>query len=145
MKNEKTKIPIWFWVVSIFFLLWNLMGVLSFFAHTFISDEALAELPANERALYGEYPLWTSIVFAIAVLTGFIGNVGLVLKRKWSKTTFIISLLAIIPQMIHNVFFTKSIEVYGTAQTVTMPALVVVFGIFLVWFSILGIKKDWLK
>ena len=35
MENGKIKIPIWFWVVTIFYLLWNIMGVLSFFVHTF--------------------------------------------------------------------------------------------------------------
>lgn len=145
MNYEKTKIPIWFWVVSIFFLLWNIMGLFSFLAHTFISNEALAELPLNERELYGEYPLWTTIVFAIAVIAGMIGAVGLVLKKKWSKMAFIISLLAIIPQMIHNVFFTKAIEVYGAVEAVTMPSLVVVIGFFLLWFSMLAIKKHWLN
>lgn len=145
MEHEKTKIPMWFWLVSIFFLLWNIMGVFSFLAHTFISNEALAELPLNERELYGEYPLWTTIVFAIAVFTGIIGAIGLVMKKKWSKMAFVISLLAIIPQMIHNVFFTKAIEVYGAVEAVTMPVLVVISGLFLVWFSMLAIKKYWLK
>lgn len=145
MEHEKIKIPIWFWVVSIFFLLWNTMGVFSFLAHTFISNEALAELPSNERELYGEYPLWTTIVFAIAVIAGMIGAIGLVWKKRWSKMAFVISLLAIIPQMIHNVFFTKAIEVYGVVEAVTMPALVVLFGLFLVWFSMLANRKHWLK
>ena len=145
MEQKKPKIPMWFWIVSIFLLLWNIMGVFSFLAHTFISNEALAELPSNERELYSEYPLWTTIVFAIAVIAGLIGTIGLVLKKKWSKMAFIISLLAIIPQMIHNVFFTKSIEVYGAVEAATMPALVVIFGLFLVWFSMLGIRKQWLK
>lgn len=121
------------------------MGVFSFLAHTFISNEALAELSSNERELYSDYPLWTTIVFAIAVSFGMIGAIGLILRKKWSKVAFIISLFAIIPQMIHTIFYTKSIEVYGTVEAVTMPALVVVFGLFLVWFSMLGIKKHWLK
>lgn len=121
------------------------MGVLSFFEHTFISEEALAKLPQKERELYGDYPLWTTIVFAIAVFFGFFGSLGVVLKKKWAKPAFIISLCAIIPQMIHNVFFTKSIDVYGPGQAATMPVMVVVFGIFLVWFSNFAIKKNWLK
>ena len=145
MIHEKSKIPTWFWVVAVFFLLWNIMGVFSFLAHTFISNEALAELSSNERELYSDYPLWTTIVFAIAVSFGMIGAIGLILRKKWSKVAFIISLFAIIPQMIHTIFYTKSIEVYGTVEAVTMPALVVVFGLFLVWFSTLGIKKHWLK
>lgn len=145
MEKFKTKIPMWFWVVTIFFILWNIMGVFSFFAHTFISEEALMKLPTKERELYDSYPLWTTIVFAIAVISGFIGSLGLVLKKKWTKTAFIISLIAVTPQMLHNVFFTKSIDIYGMAQAITMPVLVVAFGIFLVWFSVFGIKKKWLK
>lgn len=145
MENAKIKIPVWFWVIAIFFLLWNIMGVFSFYAHTFISEEALAALPANERELYGDYPIWTTIVFAIAVFFGLFGSIGLLLKKKWSKIAFIISLCAIIPQMIHNVFFTKSMDVYGPAQTAIMPILVVVFGFLLVWFSHYSIKSKWLK
>lgn len=142
---ENIKIPKWFWVVAIFFLLWNILGVLSFFTHTFISEEALALLPEKERELYGDYPIWTTVVFAIAVFFGLFGSLGLLLKRKWSKLAFIISICAIIPQMIHNVFFTKSMEVYGPGQAATMPIMVVVFGIFLIWFSNYSINKNWLK
>tara|TARA_R110002153_G_scaffold207409_3_gene360242 strand:+ start:1186 stop:1623 length:438 start_codon:yes stop_codon:yes gene_type:complete len=145
MENEKMKIPKWFWVVAIFFLLWNIMGVLSFFAHTFISEEALAALPDNEKELYGDYPIWTTIVFAIAVFFGLFGSLGLLLKKRWSKLAFIISLCAIIPQMIHNVFFTKSMDVYGPGQAATMPIMVVVSGFFLIWFSKYAINQNWLK
>lgn len=145
MENGKIKLPVWFWIVAAFSLLWNLLGVVSFFMHVFISQEALDALSVAERDLYHSYPLWTNIVFAIAVFFGFAGSLGLVLKKKWSKMAFIISLIAIVPQMIHNVFVTKSIEVYGLAQAVTMPILVVVFGILLVWFSSFAINKKWLK
>lgn len=145
MENGKIKLPVWFWIVAAFSLLWNLLGVVSFFMHVFISQEALDALSVAERDLYHSYPLWTNIVFAIAVFFGFAGSLGLVLKKKWSKMAFIISLIAIVPQMIHNVFVTKSIEVYGLAQAVTMPILVVVFGILLVWFSSFSINKNWLK
>ena len=145
MTNQKVKSPIWFWIAATFFLLWNFMGVLSFFAHTFITPEALALLPQNERELYGEYPIWTTIIFAIAVFFGLFGSFALLLKKKWAKLAFIISLCAIIPQMIHNVFFTKSMAVYGPAQAATMPIMVVVLGLFLVWFSNFAIKQNWLK
>ncbi|MFD1014880.1 hypothetical protein [Winogradskyella rapida] len=144
MNNTTLNRPLWFAIVAIVLLIWNALGIFSFFAHTFISDEALAALPAEESALYGAYPFWTTVIFAIAVATGFIGALGLVLKKAWSKKAFIISLLAIIPQMIHNVFFTDAIAVYGTAEAVTMPILVVLLAIFALWFSSYGIKKGWL-
>jgi hypothetical protein len=145
MENIKTKTPIWFWALSVFFLLWNIMGVLSFFAHTFISEEALAELSEKERELYNDYPIWTTIVFAVAVFCGLLGSLGLLFKKKWSILAFIFSLSAIIPQMIYNVFFTNSIDVYGLGQAITMPIMVVIFGVFLVWFSNFTSKKNWLN
>ena len=144
MTTSSTKIPIWFWIVTIFMLLWNIMGVMTFFQYMFISDETLAAMPDNERALYGEYPMWTNIVFAMAVFGGTMGSIGLLLKKKWARTMFIISLIGIIPQMIHNVFMTGSMEVYGPGSLI-MPILVVVLGIFLLWFANYSIKKNWLS
>ena len=143
--STQIKIPKWFWVLAVIFLLWNIMGILSFFGHTFINEEALAKLPDNERALYKDYPFWTTIIFAIATFGGLIGSIGLIQKRKWSKLFFIISFFAIVPQMIHNVFFTKSTEVYGTAQAITMTVLLVLIGAILIWFSNYSIKESWLK
>jgi hypothetical protein len=143
MENQETTIPKWYWAVAVFFLLWNLMGLGSFFQHTFITDEALAALPSAERDLYNSYPIWTTVVFAIAVFGGTIGSIGLVMKKKWAKTAFIASLVAIIPQMTHNLFFTRAREVYGPGTEI-MPILVIVFGVLLVWFSAFSIKKNWL-
>ncbi len=145
METSKTKAPNWYLVVAVILLLWNLMGLLSFFAHVFITDEVLASLPEQERQLYDEYPLWTNLIFAIAVFTGFAGAIGLMVKKKWARLAFILSLCAIVPQMIHNLFFTKSMEVYGTAEAVSMPIIVVVFGILSIWFTNYSIKKNWLN
>lgn len=144
MEDQKTNVPTWYWVVAIFFLLWNLMGIGSFYMHVFISEEALLALPVEERDLYSSYPLWTNIVFAIAVFGGTLGSIGLLMRKKWAKTAFIVSLLAIIPQMIHNLYFTDAREVYGPGTEV-MPIMVIVFGFFLIWFSSYGIKKGWLN
>ncbi len=145
MEKRNVKLPIWFWIVAVVFLLWNIIGVMSFVGHTFITEEAISKLPSAERELYESYPQWATIVFAIAVFFGITGSLGLILKQKWCKMAFIISLFAIIIQMSHNVFFTKSIAVYGLAQAITMPILLVVIGTFLVWFSKYSSHKGWLK
>jgi len=46
--------------------------------------------------------------------------------------------------MTHNVFFTGSMEVYGAAQAVTMPILVVLFGLLAFLFAKNGVRKSWL-
>ena len=141
----KTKSPLWFWLVSILILLWNIIGVISFFAHVYVSKFGLQELPSAQQALYAEFSLWTYIIFALAVSTGFFGSVGLLLRKHWSYSMFILSMLAIIPQMIHNVFFTSSIEVFGLTQSITMPIHVIIFGAFLIWFSKRSVYSNWYR
>lgn len=138
------KAPSWFKVVSIFLFIWNILGLLSFFTHVFITDEMIATYSEAEQNLYTEYPLWTNIVFAVATITGFLGALLLLIKKKIAKTLFLISLLAIIPQMIHNLFFTSSIEVYGAIEAFLMPLIVIVLGILSIYISHVGNKKDWL-
>lgn len=144
MENHSIKVPTWYWVVAIFFLLWNLMGVGSFFSQVLMTDEMMALLPEAEQELYTSYPFWTYIAFAIAVFGGTVGCIGLLLRKKWAKTAFIISLVAIIPQMTYGIFFTKTAEVYGAAA-MFMPVMIVVVGFFLVWYAGACIKRGWLN
>ncbi len=144
MNTKNLKIPVWFWALSVIILLWNIMGVMSFFMHTMVSEETLQSLPTNERELYGKFPLWTKIVFAIAVFGGLLGSISLLLRKKSAKALFILSLIAVIIQMYHNLFMTNSIEVYGQEAWV-MPIMVVLFGILSVWFTTYCTKRDLLN
>ena len=145
METTSAKVPTSFWIVSIIFLLWNLMGVMSFYMHVFISDEAIAALPEAEAAMYAEYPLWTDIAFAVAVIGGLLASIGLLMRQKGVRFLASISLVAIIIQMTHNVFFTSAMEVYGVAQAVTMPILVVILGALLLWYAGRAKDRGWLR
>jgi hypothetical protein len=145
MSETNTKIPIWYWIVATVLLIWNLMGIASFYMHVFISDEALAALPENEAALMGEYPMWTSIVFAIAVFGGALGTLGLLMKRKWAKELLVISLIAILIQMSHSLFMTEAMVVYGAAQALTMPILVILIAIYEVTLANKAIRNGWIS
>lgn len=144
MINQSIKVPAWYWIVAVIFLLWNLMGVGSFFAHVFISEEALAAMPTAEQELFKSYPFWTYIVFAIAVFGGTIGSIGLLMRKKWAKLAFIISLVGIVPQMTYGIFFTNTSEVYGTTA-MAMPVMIVVVGFFLVWYAESVTNRGWLR
>jgi hypothetical protein len=145
MENKSIKMPGWYLILSVLFLLWNLMGVASFYQHIAISNspEALAALPANEAELYGKYPLWTHVAFAISVISGVLGCMGLLMKKKWARPVFVVSLISILAQMAHSLLVAKATEVYGPGAVV-MPVLVILIGAFLVWFADYGIKKRWL-
>ena len=129
-----SKAPVSFWIITIIMVLWNLMGVFSFFFHTMIGEEQLAAMDPAEAALYDQYPMWINVMFAIAVFGGTVGCIGLLMRKAWSKMAFQISLVGIIIQFTHNMFFTDTIAVYGPTSWI-MPILVTLIGIFLIWFS----------
>ncbi|MGB1102042.1 MAG: hypothetical protein ACPG21_00295 [Crocinitomicaceae bacterium] len=142
--HAKHKAPIWFLIVTVLLICWNLIGVLSFYTHIMmINDPSILNDPALE-ILYTQYPTWTTIIFALASISGIAAAILMAMKRRIAKFIFVISLIAVIMQMTHNLFMTDSIEYLG-AQAAILPTLVVIVGIFSVWLSSFADRKKWLR
>lgn len=82
MTSTAVKPPIWFWVVSILGLLWNLSGVYSYLSSTFNQTEMLEAMNQAQRELFEAMPTWANVAFAIAVLLGVLASIGLLLRKK---------------------------------------------------------------
>lgn len=134
MSETKSKSPKGFWIIGIVALLWNLMGVASYLQQAYMTEEALAALPAEQQALYENVPAWVTGAFALAVFGGLLGCILLLMKKKLATLLFIISLISVLAQMSYNFFMTDAVEVMG-AMAIFMPVLVIVISIFLVWYS----------
>lgn len=145
MNKQLSEIPAWFtWVVTIG-LVWNLLGLMSFVAHLMTTPESLAAtMPEPEAALYLNYPLWATYSFGIAVITGTLGCVLLLLKQGWAFWLFLISLVAMLIQNYHAFILVDSYRVFG-AGSLTVPILVLVVGLYLMWLSHRGNRQGWLK
>ncbi|MCX7549544.1 hypothetical protein [Xanthomarina sp. F2636L] len=145
MTNISTnKPPIWFWIVSIIALIWNLMGVIVYIGQAYMTDAELADLSATEQTLYNNIPVWVTIAFAIAVFGGTLASIALLLRKKLSLKLFIISLLGIITQLAYNLFISDAMKVYGP-EGLIMPIMVLIIGIYLIMFSNRCISKKWIS
>jgi hypothetical protein len=132
--TESHQLIKWLKGISIFAIIWNLMGVSAYLMQAFMTDEAIAALPEAERALYSNIPTWYTAAFAIAVFAGLLASVLLLLKKRFSTSLFMISLIAILVQMYYNFFISKAMEVYGSSHAI-MPILVIIFAFFFLWYS----------
>jgi hypothetical protein len=132
--TTSVKPPTSFWIVASVALVWNLLGVIAYLGTVMMTPEALAALPAEQQALIASTPKWATAAFAIAVWGGTLGCVLLLLRKKWATTVLIISFLGIVMQMVHAFFIANSIEVYGPGGMI-MPAMVLIIGAWLVWYS----------
>ncbi|WP_047245372.1 hypothetical protein [Maribacter thermophilus] len=143
--NTETKIkpPMWFWIVSIVALLWNLIGVVSYLGQAFMTDEDLALLSEAERELIETQPAWVTAAFALAVWGGTLGCIFLLLRKKWAKPVFIISLIGILAQFGYSLLLSNNMDVYG-ASAVVFPIIIIVVGVLLLLFANASIRKQWL-
>ncbi|WP_074406287.1 MULTISPECIES: hypothetical protein [Aquimarina] len=137
--ETKTKTPVWFWIISVLALLWNIMGVMAYIGQAFMTDEVLATLPEGEQNFYNNTPAWVTAAFAIAVFAGTLGCLALLLRKKWASPLLLLSLIAVIAQATYNFFLQDYVALSG--NRVIMPIIVIVVAIFLVWFSRNSIAK----
>jgi hypothetical protein len=140
---SKTKPPVWFWIISVIALLWNAMGVNAYIQQAYKTDSFKAMYTEEQLDMIANTPAWATAAFAVAVFGGILGSLGLLLRKKWAKSLFILSLLGIIVQMTYNLFISKAMEVYGPGAVI-MPILVLFVGVFLLWYSKKAIAKKWL-
>lgn len=142
--TNSTKPPMWFWVVAILALTWNLMGVSAYLQQTMASDDLLSKMEKAVSDLINQRPAWATAAFAIAVWGGAFGSLLLLLRKKLAHLIFIASLAGIIVQMCYNYFMAKSVADYGPGDHV-MSVMILGFGIYLVFFAKKGIAAKWLK
>ena len=77
-----------FWVISSIALVWNLMGVFNYLDQAFMTNKVLEVLPKEQQILYQDVPAWVTAAFAIAVFSGTLGSLLLLLKKKIATTQF---------------------------------------------------------
>lgn len=139
-----TAPPRYFWVIGVLMLLWNVLGIAAFAMDATISAEALAEMPAAQRALYEDVPVWATGAYGVAVFSGTLGCVALLLRRRAATPLFAISLAAVIVQMSHAFIVSDTLEVMGPAS-IAMPIVITVIAVFLIWFSRFSTQREWLR
>ncbi len=138
------KLPIWFWIVSVVALVWNLLGAMAFVMQLTMSDEAKAQLPELEQAMYASAPSWYMPAFCFAAMAGVLGCVCLLLRKRFALTLFLMSMVGIIAQQIYMFVLSdigKSMNGGQLGMTLSIP----VVGVLLIWFARSSVAKNWLR
>ena len=133
-----------FWVISSIALVWNLMGVFNYLDQAFMTDKVLETLPKEQQILYQDVPAWVTAAFAIAVFSGTLGSLLLLLKKKNASTFFIISFLGIMGQMSYRLLIDQNSDSYGP-MGIAMPIMIIAFGGYLIWYSRKANEHRWLS
>ena len=133
-----------FYVISSMALVWNLMGVFNYLGQVLMSDEVLASLPKDQQLLYQDVPAWVTAAFAVAVFSGTLGAVFLLLKKKVASTFFILSFIGIVTQMSYGLLLDEKTDNYGPLGLL-MPLIIIAVGAYLIWYSKKAKENRWLS
>lgn len=137
---NKSNVHWSFWLISVFMLIWNVMGCINFFFQ--MNPEMISSYRENEQAIIQGRPVWATVAFAIAVFGGAFGCLLLMLKKSVAFYMFIASLLGVVVITAH----TLSIDInFGTGEIIGIIFMPLAVAAFLIWYSKYTESKGWLN
>lgn len=134
-----------FRLVAVLALAWNLIGFAMFWMQMNMTPEQLAELTEGQRKVNALMPQWLWWIDGIAVGTGVIASILLIMRKKLSVAFFMISLVAIVVLFSSGMVITDMIQNVGATEALTMPITVTVIAIALLWYARRANAKGWLS
>lgn len=130
-----------FWLISYCLLAWGLAyaGLVAFSFFVATPDDAAALVAEGViKPEYADYiaaiPAWVIGVTLLAAITRVLGAMGLVARRAWAFTYYVISLLCVVIIMFRGFVLADVASVIRTSQ-IGVEILFLVLSIFAVWFS----------
>ncbi len=138
------RAPPWFWIVTLLLLLWQAMGLLSFYEHVTNGAEAMGAVPSDyDRQLIASLPRWYDWVYAVATWGGLAAGIALVLRRAIAVPLAIVSLAAIVV-MFGWMFLATDIIAMKGWWTTYFPAAIFAIGAFTLWFAMTAKARGWI-
>jgi hypothetical protein len=135
---SETKKPHWsFWFVCILALIWSMTGCMNFIMQMY--PDMLANYPKSAQSLIATRPIWATLAFAIAVFGSLIADVLLMLRKSIAYYFFLTSLIGIFVTNIHTIQAGYDIKIWVGSL------MLLVIGLFLVWYTKTVKQKNWIK
>ena len=137
-------VPGWYWAVAAAALLWEAMGCYAYLTQVSMDSAALAQLPAEQREIWAAMPGWAVGAYAVAVWSGLLGAVGLLLRRRWAVLAFAASLAGVVAQFGWTFLATNILTTMGGSAAI-FPAFIFAVAALFLWFSSLAKNRGWLR
>lgn len=141
---QAAKRPVWFQVVSVLAVLWNLFGLWSFYYHVTATTDVIATWPEVQRQIEAVTPRWIFVPFAIATIGGTLGSLGLLLGRRWAVPALLLSLLAIIVQFGAYYLLTPTWSLTGMGGAM-LPICIGLIGLGLWLLGRKAAARGWIR
>lgn len=144
MSSFDSKPPVWYWIVSVIFLLWGLAGCFSLYMFITVGPTMNATPDAWEQAYAKTIPAWYVWVYVVAVGGGLLGALALLARTRVASLLTAASILGIIVQFGY-VFFATDLIAHKGMGVVGFPIFILVMALFQYAVAMKAGVNGWLK
>ena len=109
-----------------------------------MKDFIAESYPPEQAELFNHLPGWYMAAFGIATVTGTLGCITLLMRKKITVMLFLISLIAAVVTQAYWLLGTNAPEIMGS-QVYFGPIMVIIICIFLYFYSKGATRKEWLN
>ena len=136
MTGTPVKAPWHVWLIGVFALLFNSIGVFDFVMSMVQGAEyqASAGMTPAQIAHYQQMPPWMTVVWAVGVFGAFLASILLLLRKKLALPVFVVSLAAFLVSLLYTYVLTGGGAVMGQQMAVT-SAVIAGLLIFFSWYT----------
>jgi hypothetical protein len=134
--------PRWLLWVSLLFLVWNLFGVFAFATQWNMGPADIAKLPQVQQDMWANMGSVTWGAYAVAVLSGTIGAILLLMKKKAAAMLFLVNLAALVVQFSNPIGFAIGAN---QLQLIVFPLFIIAMSALQFLLSRNWRDKGWLN
>ncbi|HXG82047.1 MAG TPA: hypothetical protein VNJ05_09630 [Sphingomicrobium sp.] len=138
---EAPGAPAWYWIVAVFALLFELAGAY-LYANSLMLDPAT--LPLDQRAVFNATPQWMTIAWGIAIATGVLGAIGLLIRRRFAQPLLLASLVAVAVQF-SGIFLVRQLRELTPEDHLIVPVVILLLAYGIWQTSRLAQNRGWLR
>jgi hypothetical protein len=144
MNDSALKKAHWtFWLITNFYMAWNVLGVLNFINQ--FNLDAVASFPESHQAIIIDRPVWATLGFAIAVFAGSMACLLLLLRKKSALQLFYTSLSGVILTMIHTFRALEASGGFNPVDTLTLLTMPLLLAVVMIWYARTTITRGWVN
>ena len=140
-----SKPPIWFLIVVILLVLWEVVGCLACVSQIRLGAAAMGPVDAWSLKYYAALPVWYNGVYAFATFGGLAGAVALLLRDRRAGLLFWASLAGIVLMFGYAFAATDLIAHKGLAQVLPFPLVIAAVGVLSIWLARVAARNGWFR
>jgi FtsH-binding integral membrane protein len=129
--TDSPQTPVHLWIIGALALFWNGFGCFNYFMTQSRNEGYLKDFPQEQLEFVWNSPTWVTGGWALAVWSGLLGSIFLLLRKRVSAPTFAISLICAVIINAYNYGLGGAMDVMGSAVSLAMTGVIIVFAILL--------------